>query len=392
MERPLLIVGASARGAAMSARRSGFSPWAADLFADVDLQACCECRRVSSYPDGIESAIATAPAGPWMYVGALENSPAIIDRIAAERPLLGNSGAALRAVRDPFRLATALSSAGFDCPRNLPATASIPRDGAWLVKPFASAGGARIRRWNRRGRSGRLATHYYFQEFIAGPTIAAIYVANGTAARLLGVTWQLARPLADECFQYCGSIGPLPLTEQTRGRFERLGDSIAAAFGLRGLFGVDAILGGDRIVPLEVNPRYTASVEILERCHDIPAIQLHAAACAGELPVAQGGAVPLVSNSACAGKLIVYAEADCTVPRELVEWAAAQNVGQASPVVADIPHPGSSISARRPILTVFASGPEPVAVRQTLDGLAEKACKLIYLHQSVANPAAARLS
>lgn len=102
--------------------------------------------------------------------------------------------------------------------------------------------------------------------------------------------------------------------------------------------------------------------------------------------------MPLVSNSACAGKLIVYAEADCTVPRELVEWAAVQNVGQASPVVADIPHPGSSISWCRPILTVFASGPEPVAVRQTLDGLAEKACKLIYLHQSVANPAAARLS
>src|SRR5258707_10986773 len=83
----ILIVGASARAAAMSARRSGLNPWAADMFGDLDLRACCPGQRIENYPHGLERALAAAPDGRWMYTGALENHPDLVDRIAAVRPL-----------------------------------------------------------------------------------------------------------------------------------------------------------------------------------------------------------------------------------------------------------------------------------------------------------------
>ena len=47
---------------------------------------------------------------------------------------------------------------------------------------------------------------------------------------------------------------------------------LADRFELSGLFGVDFILDGDQVWTLEVNPRYTASVEIVERATGIHAI------------------------------------------------------------------------------------------------------------------------
>ena len=39
---------------------------------------------------------------------------------------------------------------------------------------------------------------------------------------------------------------------------------------------MDAIQSGGQVVPLEVNPRYTASVEVIERVSGLQAIALHA--------------------------------------------------------------------------------------------------------------------
>ena len=100
----LLIVGASVRAAAFSALRAGFRPLAADKFADTDLTACCPARRVADYPRGLPAAVSAWPPCGWMYTGALENHPALVDRLAASRPLDGNPGPVLRRIRDPFQV------------------------------------------------------------------------------------------------------------------------------------------------------------------------------------------------------------------------------------------------------------------------------------------------
>src|SRR5213592_4147754 len=102
----VLLLGASVRAAAFSAQRAGLRPWAIDLFADRDLAAVCPARAVppGRYPAGLVELAREMPPGPWLFTGALENRPGLIERITRDRPLWGNDAACLRRARDPFAL------------------------------------------------------------------------------------------------------------------------------------------------------------------------------------------------------------------------------------------------------------------------------------------------
>jgi predicted ATP-grasp superfamily ATP-dependent carboligase len=286
MPEALLILGASARAAAQSACRAGFAVACGDLFADVDVRQCAEAAAVAEFPAGLEAVARAAPPGGWMYTGGLENHPTLVERIAATRPLWGNSAAVLRRVRDPSQVAKALQRAGLDVPEcretapdALACAAGEPCHAIdtsyqWLHKGKHSSGGSQVRLWHGhrceaadggRQRAAR-NTAWYFQQRIEGRSCSAVYVAAGGKATLVGATEQLlARDgPAEGAFRYAGSVGPLPLAATCRQIFERIGQALAREFALVGLFGVDAIVAGDRVWPVEVNPRYPASVEVLE--------------------------------------------------------------------------------------------------------------------------------
>ncbi len=173
-------------------------------------------------------------------------------------------------------------------------------------------------------------------------------------AVLLGVTRQLVG--ASWCgaggFVYAGSLGPLPLSDARRGAWQRIGSCLAARFQLVGLFGVDAVVEGNRIWTVEVNPRYTASVEVLERGLQLAALRWHAAACGGE---ALPAAVPTAVHGCC-GKAIVYARREVAVADEFVAGALRACAGAAWPDVADVPRAGWTIARGRPVTTVLAAG------------------------------------
>src|SRR5205807_1833458 len=125
----IILIGASTRAAAMSARRAGWTPWCADLFADADLQRIATVRKVpiETYPHGLIDALVNAPRAPVIYTGALENRPDLIAKI--DRPLWGNSPEVLRAIRSPERWTQCLRQRGFSCP----AIADAPTTtGRWL--------------------------------------------------------------------------------------------------------------------------------------------------------------------------------------------------------------------------------------------------------------------
>jgi len=473
-----LIVGASARAAAGSARRAGFQVSAADLFGDWDLQACQRTWLVTDYPAGFAAAIAEF-GGPWMYTGGLENHPAWVDHFAQLAPLWGNPAERLRAVRDPLRLAQVLRDAGFRFPETYlepvsdfpgseelrpqanrpalnathvapPLTPSIedpsvsdtpssnlvpvshqlgsnhalgrdefaghrlasPTDSVatvsrghfvarplgstrvgperWLRKPLASAGGQGIQSlgvmpstvasWRataarqpvvsaEESLGGRLepgSRTHVVQKFVSGSSRTACFIASGAQTRCLGVTRQLVGCswAGAHGFQYVGSLGPLPLRTVARKSWERLGQVVAEAFGLRGVFGIDAIVDREGILPIEVNPRYPASLEVLEQGLGSQALRWHVAACSGdELHVEREsiGRGP----SLCVGKAILYAKHDFRMPTALVNsvWRAAQQ--ERWPTIADIPRPGTVVSQGQPIWTLFASGSDlPLVARQ----------------------------
>jgi predicted ATP-grasp superfamily ATP-dependent carboligase len=349
---------------------------------DQDLRACCPAWRCERYPRDFERIAALAPPGPWMYTGGLENHPQLVDRIAAARPLWGNAGEVLRAVRDPFRVAEALSAAGIPTPEVVAKPRGLPCDGTWLQKPRGGSGGWKIERVTAPIDSAKASTSFYYQQFVPGTPHSGVFVAAGGKAALLGVTEQLigdimweANPFADRPakgfashsegreFRYAGSIGPLALDAAQTAKWQAVGDVLAAEFGLVGLFGVDAVAADDQIWPIEVNPRYTASIEIIERGTGLCAIDHHAGACRdNRLP-------PLAAPTPkrIHGKAIAYAIQAVTIEESFARFVEQSNAGRQWPALADIPPIGATIAARQPIATVFADGDQPSEVRARLE-------------------------
>jgi predicted ATP-grasp superfamily ATP-dependent carboligase len=369
MRETLLIVGASARAAAFSALRAGLRPSCADLFADADLQSRCPVLRLTGrYPHAFLDRIDAAP-GPWMYTGGLENWPGLVRRMAERRPLWGNDAAALGRCRNPWFVCRALRTAGLPAPA---VRRRAPSSGRWLVKPLGGSGGRGIRFWDQSSAApGRRRAPVCFQKFIDGTPVAAVYVADGERSRLLGVTRQLVGQsfLHAAPFHYCGSIGPLLPPEDLRRQLERLGDVLAARCGLRGLFGVDGVLRGGAFWPVEINPRYTASVEVLEHARGLRALAEHAHVFIhGALAPAKPQAAPLPSPGSFIGKAILFARAALVFPAEgpWQDELRSPTPLYEVPAYADIPAAGQPVEAGRPILTFFARADSAAACEDAL--------------------------
>jgi predicted ATP-grasp superfamily ATP-dependent carboligase len=366
---PLVIVGASVRGVATSAARAGFRVFAADLFGDHDLRAVAAAvTTIQPYPDGIPGAVAAYPPGPLIYTGALENHPALIARLAAERPLACAGADAVMTVRDAWHLAGATRDAGISFPDTRHDPANVPRDGTWLVKPIASGGGRGIRSWFGELHGDRPCL---WQRRISGQRLAVGYLLHGdecrviaTSRQLVGCRWCRARP-----FHYCGSIDfdPTMLDGTVALQVKALGALLARRFGLAGLVGADFVVDpSGRAWVIEVNPRPTASMELAERATGDSLVAAHMAAFAIAAPLSP----PTHRRSGVWAKAILFARCDVAFASSsldaLLATAEPWTREDGWPAVADIPEPPSHLPTGVPVCTVFAHGASPKAALGSL--------------------------
>lgn len=353
------------------------------MFGDTDLAACCDTHRVDDYPHRLEEVANSLPMCPFIYTGALENHPDLVDRIAASRELYGNPAHVLRRIRNPFMVAMALEEEGLRYPqlaRRLPHSS----DGLWLRKPIDSCGGGRISVVQPPKADSDTSEHdccdsqseFYFQRFVEGDSCSAVYVSAGGRAVFLGATRQLVGTAWTGAtgFQYSGSLGPLDLPTDTVTEFQRIGNCLAGRFGLIGLFGVDAVIAKNRVWPVEVNPRYTASAEVLERVSNMTAVAMHVQACReGDVP-----APSTTQDKRRSGKAIIYTDKRMTIADRFVQFAERLNGRARYPVVADIPPPQQRIDVGAPITTVLADGDSLSAVRRRLESRVRRFRQILY--------------
>ncbi|MEM8680132.1 MAG: ATP-grasp domain-containing protein [Planctomycetota bacterium] len=366
MPARLLIVGASARAAAQSAHRAGIAVSAVDLFADQDL---CEIADVIScpahdYPQALPALAARLPASPFCYVGGLENHPEVVAELQATRPLLGVPPATLRRCRDPFQLLELAQREGLSIPETRYDPPDPADDASWLRKPFASSGGLGMQLCcsadsiaSQAGQAIGVSSRHYFQRYQPGTVCAGSFWADANGCRLLGVSHQLtagARCGAAAQFAYAGSVGPLVLDPADAQAWDTLGRCVAHHFQLEGLFGIDAICAnapGAAPMMLEVNPRYTASMELWDLVSS---------------PLGQPEWLPLMGawlgatrseasgRPRAAGKFILYAQRSQSITPQ---WLARlRNYLRAGEWLADIPRVPLGVAAGRPITTVIVTG------------------------------------
>jgi len=344
---------------AESAAVAGYAVCSLDAFGDLDQHPAV---RAVSLPrdvgvpftvDAVVRAAGRIETDVVAYLSPFENHPGAVERLARGRTLWGNGASVLRRVRRPGVVSR-------------PAGVSSPD--RWLVKPRASGGGHGIEWWSP-GNPVPAGSHV--EPFIDGEPGSIVFVAAGRAIVPLGLTRQLVGDAAFGAtgFRYCGSIlhvipsvardrlGVIPSAARDRDPPDRglsqLFDSalhvargVVTEFDLVGVNCIDFIARDGIAMPIEINPRWSASMELVERVHGVSVFGVHAAACAAsELPtfdLTRGD-----TDTPVTGKAIVFARHD-VICGDTAAW-----LGDTS--VRDVPHPGEHIPAGRPVCTVFAS-------------------------------------
>ena len=374
--RSLLILGASVRAWAASVSRTGLVVHAADLFADRDLLAIAAAVAIPSerYPIALAEAAETFPSGPWCYTGALENHPGLVDAITAARPLAGNAGEAIRRVRSPRHLAEELAGVGIGFPRTLDDAAAIPCDGSWLRKPRASGGGQGIAPWTGPGVGGttlHARRDHVWQERCPGLPVCGAFVVTNRGARLVGASRQLIGVTAWHAppYAYCGSVDvdPQTLPDDLGAQWNRIGTLLVGTFGLRGVVGVDAIVTpSGRLVVVEVNPRPTSSMELIDRRTGSALAADHLAACG----IVTGRCSPAPSGGRWAKGILRAAsliEIDDRLCDRLDGFNSAWSHEDGWPAIADLPRSGTVVPSGSPCISLFAVADTGREARRLLD-------------------------
>ena len=217
-----------------------------------------------------------------------------------------------------------------------------------VAKPRRSGGGSGVRRWHP---ADPLLEGELLQEWVEGVPASLVFAADGHDAVALGVTRQL---IGESAFgaaghRWCGNLLGSPGAPVLDAQDDVIASATAAAqaltraFGLRGINGIDFISRDGEAVVIEVNPRWTAAVELVERSLGISLFATHVAASEGMLPQ-----VPRHRSHGVIGKAVVFAPADCTLP-DTDPWLADE-------MIRDVPCPGTLVPRGAPICTVFATG------------------------------------
>ncbi len=373
--QPLLILGASGRAAARAALAANLDPTVIDLFADYDTKLLAEASHQApreGYPGNLLSLAQAVPPMPWIMVGGLENHPELITQLARQRRFWGIDPQHLPEVRDLTRLQKHLAHCNWAMPETTTAADPTANPQDWLMKG-PSSGGLGVRKATAHDCRNPCPPGVVRQRFIPGTVYSAQYCSSATNCQLMGITqqfvgesWLNAPPL-----QYCGNLVQPNHSPGFVANLQALGTALSRRCHLLGLWGMDFILTEQReVFALEVNPRYTAAMEILEAVIGVPFLQAHRLTCTNatlRMP-------PYPDAQHYAMKAIYYTPETLQLP-EHTPWAELMQDGCN---LADLPQPESVVPAGAPLLTILAKA-------KTQDELQERFLQqLEYLKQIIA--------
>jgi len=370
----VLVAGVSTRALAESAARAGFAVTSIDAFADADQHSAVTARSLGGHfsPEAAAAASREEACEAVAYGSNFENHPDAVHELARGRALWGNPPDVLRRVRDPELLSDALRRRGFAAPAVVDARDKTQDTGTepqrWLLKRLASGGGHGIHDWHP---GARVPADAYLQEFIRGVPTSILFVAASGRAAPIGVSLQLIGDAAFGVsgFRWCGNIltGSCGDADEVNAAAQ-VAAAICDEFELVGVNGIDLIARDGVPYAVEVNPRWCASMELVERAYGVSVFGMHATACRdGTLP--EFDLASARRGAEAVGKAIVFARHDVDVG-DTHPWLVNRDARAGD--LRDIPHTGTRIRAGRPICSVFATARDAAACRAELVRKAEQ--------------------
>lgn len=197
----------------------------------------------------------------------------------------------------------------------------------WLWKKQRSAGGLGVKfidaekltdlsflRANFSSESGVL------QEYVTGKSIGVSFLSSHHGTVILGVAESIPlQPHIWSDFIYRGSIAPVGIPPWVKSLLQEFASCVSSSTGWCGLWQADFLLSESELYLIEINPRWTASMELIAYGYDLPLVTWHAnsiqlmASDWNRIQLKMGDVHP---KPLMLRKEILYAEKDTTVTLE----------------------------------------------------------------------------
>ena len=190
------------------------------------------------------------------------------------------------------------------------------------------------------------ASGRYFQRFVSGQSVSALFIGDARGARIVGFSRQWTSPAPDAPYRYGGAVRLRRIDRQDAAMIGGWLDGLTRRAGLVGLCSADFIRNEDGYHLVEINPRPGATLDIFDSA-EAPLMEAHIRAARGE-PYA----IPRFGDSMAS--MIAYASTPVAHFPDIAwpEWTA------------DHQSPGTPLIAGDPVCTVFARGPNAAAARR----------------------------
>jgi predicted ATP-grasp superfamily ATP-dependent carboligase len=351
----VMIAAISGRALAACARRAGYVPLVADLFADLDTRVMSDAwvRAPGSLARGLSrSALPTAldqlaagraPEG-LVWGNGFEDRPTLLEMLGRRYTLLGNSSDVVLSIKDPLWFADLCGRAGVPHPHVLrgPPPRDMDQGGTWLEKRTGGVGGGHV----TVARSRRIRSKRYLQQCVVGRPVSALFLADGQRGKVLGFSEQWKDPTPLRPFRYGGAVRPAAVAPALCAAMADAVTRLVPHTGLVGLNSADFMVRVDGFDLLEINPRPGATLDVYTD-RDGELFRMHVEACRGHLPAAP----PVFLGAAAAAT--VYAGRNARLPAAFAwpDWAADRQPSE------------SAVTAGAPLCTVLAAADDAETAR-----------------------------
>ena len=361
----VLVAGFATRHVATSAHNAGYEVHSVDSFCDLDLAAVTESRTRFTELSELQGAVEDVCRRMHFDIIAATSCAESLDLSSVGQKICGSDPKVAAYFLDKKNIQDFFEKNGIPCPKILP-KGVCPA----MIKPCSGAGGWR----NKRAENARDEEEwcslwenepYIRQELVEGVPCSVSCISDGKKAVAVSFNEQLLRGGSGErAYGFSGAVTPFkhPLESE----IVRCAERAVALSGCVGSVGVDFVAAADRFWAIEINPRFQATMDVVEKACGINLFQAHVDASRGILPHAYTG-----EYRQYAARKVIFADRDMTVKDDLLKC------GDVAAGIADIPAPGTVIEEGGAVLSVYGEGASRAEALESLDKTIRKVNRYI---------------
>ena len=366
-----VLAALSGRGVVCSSQRFGCKLGIMDVFGDKDcLISAALWRHIGTcFPDqiGIDDkkfldslSVFKINGFKGLVIGSgFEGKYDVLRKANEILPLYANSLSVFKYLENSVLFFETLKLLEVPFPQvNLSADSFRDLGSDWILKDLGSSGGRGIKK--PLGR--KVKSSEYFQKQLPGMAVSLSFFADGQNIIPLGYSKPVTMKQSNLPFIFCGLDGPIKLNDSVNGEALRITKLIVQKFKLRGFNGIDFLVSDKAVHFLDLNPRITASFEILQESYSYSFFEKHIHLThnvSGDTHLPKS--FPAMQKKIISGFRVIYAESDFCMDEDYQELLFKNKF------LTNIPNRKYFFKKYEPVCSVFLRRNSLVELQRDLD-------------------------